>query len=111
MHNHTKLTIIKAFHTAIWVLFVGLIGYVLWCGISGNITVYSWIAVAAVIIEGLVLMMFNGYYPLTIVAKKYTSNRKSNFDIYLPNWLARYNKHIFTTIFIIGLVLMLVQLF
>ncbi|MFT7189365.1 MAG: hypothetical protein ACI9AV_002644, partial [Sediminicola sp.] len=35
---------------------------------------------------------------------------KDNFDIFLPNWLAKYNKVIFTTLFIIGLGLVLIRI-
>lgn len=102
-----KLVRIKSLHTIVWVMFVTLITYVLWCGITANITVYSWLAAAAVIGEGLVLLIFKGHCPITIVAKVYSASHKDNFDIYLPNWLAKYNKLIFTTIFLIGLALML----
>ena len=33
--------------------------------------------------------------PLTIVARRYSDSQLPNFDIYLPIWLARYNKHIY----------------
>jgi hypothetical protein len=39
--------------------------------------------------------------PLTLVARQYSDSTKDNFDIYLPNWLAKYNKLIYTTIFIL----------
>src|SRR5690606_9774672 len=105
----TKLVLIKTIHTIIWVLFVAIIFYVLWSGISGDITVYSWLAVAAVCTEGLVLLLFKGVCPLTPIARRYSDSAKDNFDIYLPNWLARYNKQVFTTIFLVGVVLMLLH--
>lgn len=40
--------------------------------------------------------------PLTDVAARYTGDRHDNFDIYLPLWLARYNKEIFGPLFAIG---------
>jgi hypothetical protein len=40
--------------------------------------------------------------PLTSVAAHYTEDRADNFDIYLPLWLARYNKTIFGTLFVCG---------
>jgi hypothetical protein len=43
--------------------------------------------------------------PLTDVAARYTDDRNANFDIYLPLWLARYNKHIFGPLFFGGMVL------
>jgi hypothetical protein len=60
-----------------------------------------WIGVAVIIFEGAVLLAFKKVCPLTIIARKYSHSTKHNFDIYLPNWLAKYNKQIYTTIFII----------
>jgi len=42
--------------------------------------------------------------PLTGVAARYTGDRAENFDIYLPLWLAKYNKEIFGTLFALGIV-------
>ena len=41
--------------------------------------------------------------PLTAVAARYTPDRRANFDIFLPLWLARNNKLIFGTLFVCGL--------
>lgn len=98
-------------HTVVWVMMVAVIGYVVWSGVTGNISLYSWLAVAVVCGEGLVLLAFKGHCPLTGVARRYSLSAKDNFDIYLPEWLARYNKQIFTTIFCIGLLLMLFRYF
>ena len=54
-------------------------------------------------LEGIVLVANRGRCPLTPWAERYTENRAPNFDIYLPVWLARWNKHIFTTLFLVGL--------
>ena len=105
-----KLLFIKCIHTLIWVVFVLIIFFVVWSGITANISVYSWLAVAAVIGEGVVLLFFNGSCPLTVLAKRYSDSGKDNMDIYLPNWLAKYNKLIFGTLFCVGLVLMLYRL-
>jgi hypothetical protein len=35
----------------------------------------------------------------------YTDDRRDNFDIYLPLWLARYDKQDFGTLFTAGVVL------
>ena len=107
----TKLALIKSIHTLIWALFVSIIAFVLWSGISDNVTYYSWLATASVIFEGIVLAIFGGSCPLTVVARKYSKSTRENFDIYLPNWLAKYNKPIFTSLFLIGLVLMLIRYF
>ena len=106
-----KFFVIKCVHTAIWAVFVCIIGYVVWCGITGTITSYSWWAAGAVIAEGGVLALFKGSCPLTVAARRYSGSTAHNFDIFLPEWLARYNKVIFTSVFCIGLVLMLVRRF
>lgn len=106
-----KLVFIKWIHTVIWSIFVAIICFILWSGLTSNISIYSWLAVASVFAEGLVLLIFKGSCPLTKVARKYSDSANENFDIYLPNWLAKYNKLIFTTLFVIGLVLMLISYF
>lgn len=40
---------------------------------------------------------------LTDVAARYTPDRRPNFDIDLPSWLARFNKEIFGSLYIIGI--------
>ena len=109
--DRTKLILVKSTHTVIWVLFVTIIGFVLWSGLTGKISIYSWLAAASVMIEGIVLAIFKGSCPLTVVARKYSNSTKDNFDIYLPSWLAKYNKLIFTSLYLVGLVLMLFNYF
>ncbi|MBT8183748.1 MAG: hypothetical protein KJN76_02820 [Eudoraea sp.] len=111
MNEHNKLLAIKVVHTVIWLLFVTVIGYIVYSGISGDINTYTWIAIGLILGEGLVLLIFKMFCPLTILARKYSDSQKDNFDIFLPNWLARHNKLIFTTIFIIGLTMVLLRNF
>ena len=46
--------------------------------------------------------------PLTDVGAPYTEDRQDNFGIYLPLWLTRYNKEIFGSLFLLGLLYTLV---
>ncbi len=57
------------------------------------------------ILEGIVLLIFKRICPVTILARKYSTSSKDNFDIFLPNWLARNNKLIYTSLFVIVLLL------
>ena len=109
MTNTGKLQAIKLVHTLIWVFFVTVIFYVVYCGIVDDVNPFTWVAVGLVVLEGLVLLVFKMFCPLTLMARKYSDSEKDNFDIYLPNWLAKYNKQIFTTIFVIGLVLVVLR--
>jgi hypothetical protein len=107
--NDTKLILVKALHTLIWAVLATVVLFVLWSGINAHSSIYSWLAVVAVLIEGAVLMIFGGSCPLTRLARRYSDSGKDNFDIYLPNWLAKHNKLIFGSIFLLGLVLMLIN--
>ena len=60
-----------------------------------------WMGVALILMEGIVLLMFKKVCPLTILARQYSASTQANFDIYLPNWVAKQNKLIYTTFFIL----------
>lgn len=65
---------------------------------------FLWAAVLTglVLVECGVLAMNRGRCPLTDLASRYTEERADNFDIYLPLWMARYNKLIFGMLFAVG---------
>ncbi len=65
---------------------------------------FRWALGLSILILGecLVLALNRGRCPLTEIAARYTDDRAENFDIYLPLWLARYNKHIFGLLFVAG---------
>jgi hypothetical protein len=105
MEYGRKLLFVKLLHTLIWAFFVVAIFYVVYCGVLDTVTTLTWVAIGFVILEGAVLLFFGMYCPLTLVARRYSDSDKDNFDIFLPNWLARHNKRIFTSIFIAGLFL------
>lgn len=111
MEKVTKLLAIKVLHTLIWLFFVIIIFYVVHSGVTGNITSFTWLSIGMVLGEGLVLLLFKMFCPLTLMARKYSDSKKENFDIFLPNWLAKYNKVIFTSIFLFGTLLVLLRYF
>jgi hypothetical protein len=43
------------------------------------------------------------------LAARYTTDRQDNFDIFLPVWLARYNKTIFGCLFVGALMYTLIM--
>lgn len=107
--DNFKLFLIKTLHTLVWAAMVCVIMFVLWSGLTNNVTVYSWLAVVIVLIEGLVLLVFKGHCPLTGIARRYSTSTKHNSDIFLPEWLAKHNKLIFTTLYVIGLLFMILN--
>jgi hypothetical protein len=105
MIKEKNLFIIKSIHTLIWLFFNVVIFYLLYAVIVNKIDQWVWICIGLVVAEGFVLVMFKMFCPLTIMARKYSDSNKDNFDIFLPNWLAKYNKLIYTSIF--GLAIMI----
>ena len=109
--NNLKLIYIKLVHTAIWLVFVAAIFYVLYAGVFDNVNILAWLCIGLVFIEGIVLMICKGKCPFTLLGYKYTKNPQIGFDIFLPVWLAKHNKKIFSTLFLIGLVLVMWRVF
>ena len=101
MNNQQKLIAIKIVHTLIWLFFNVVLLYMAYAVVVDKIDRFVWIGIILILLEGLVLLLFRKMCPLTIMARNYSDSRKDNFDIYLPNWLARYNKLIYTTFFIL----------
>ena len=102
MSPQAALRTIKMVHTIAWALFAG-------CILA--IPVYAWrsefgtavVLIAIVFVEVFIIVANHWRCPLTGVAARYTDERQDNFDIYLPLWLARYNKEIFGSLFVAGL--------
>jgi hypothetical protein len=101
------LRAVKIVHTLAWALFAG-------CILALPVAAYfrsfrlATLLIAIVSIEIVVLVANRFRCPLTAVAARYTSDRRANFDIYLPMWMARYNKEIFGTLFVAGILFTLV---
>jgi uncharacterized membrane protein len=102
-----KLFAVKAFHTTVWAFFAGCIVAIPLAAFSGRLRV-AVLLIGIVLIEILVIALNRGSCPLTSVAARYTSDRADNFDIFLPIWLARYNKAIFGSLFLGALVYTLI---
>jgi hypothetical protein len=95
------LKAIKLLHSIVWALMAGCIVALPVAAWHGH---FTWaLALAAIIVgECVVLALNDGRCPLTDWAARYTDDRRDNFDIYLPNWLARHNKAIFGTLFVVN---------
>jgi hypothetical protein len=101
----SRLTFIKLIHTLVWVFFNVVIFYLFYAVVTGKIDKWVWICLGLIVFETLTLLMFKMMCPLTVVARKYSDSTKDNFDIYLPNWLARHNKLIYSII--VGIILII----
>ncbi|MCJ7450877.1 MAG: hypothetical protein MUO39_00165 [Steroidobacteraceae bacterium] len=103
-----RLRAVRLLHTAVWAVFAG-------CIVA--IPVLAWqerfgvAAILAVLVLGEVVVLWLNQWscPLTSIAARYTDDRRANFDIYLPEWLARYNKQIFGPLYVVGVVYLAVM--
>jgi len=100
------LRTIKALHTSVWAIIASSIL---------AIPIFAWrgqfrpvVILTIVVLVEVVILLANGWRcPLTDVAARYTDDRSDNFDIFLPLFIARYNKLIFGSLFAAALLLAL----
>jgi hypothetical protein len=106
----SKLVLIKTIHTLVWIVFNVVIFYLLYAVIVNQIDMWVWICLSLILLEGIVLLIFKNLCPITIIARSYSQSDKANFDIYLPNWLAKYNKQIYSGIVLMAVLILLYRL-
>lgn len=111
MTNASKLTTIKIIHTIVWLFFNVVIFYMLYAVIVNQIDYRLWLGYLLILAEGITLMICGWACPLTLIARKYSDSDRHNFDIYLPNWLAKHNKLIYCSIMGVIIILTLVRLY
>jgi hypothetical protein len=103
-----RLRTVKVVHTAIWACFAGCILAIPIVSSLGQFKAAAWLA-AIVCGEVIVLLLNSWSCPLTAIAARYTADRNANFDIYLPEWLARNNKVVFGVLYVVGTITAAIQ--
>jgi hypothetical protein len=93
---------VKLVHTAIFVVLSFCVLYVLASGLGGDITPWTWCAMAAIVVEGIVLLLNGGRCPLTDVAERLGADDGSVSDIFLPKWFADRIFPICGTLYLVG---------
>ena len=97
----TKLRTLKSVHTVVWAFFVISIVAIPVCAVLDR---YAWAVelISVVFLEVLVLV-YNGWRCLLSgMTARYTEDRRHNFDIYLPESIAQFNKQIFGVLYAAG---------
>lgn len=95
------LIAVKVVHTVVWVFFVTCIVSV---PVAARLHNFKMSAIFAglVLVECMVLAVNRFRCPLTDLAVRFAPEDSPNFDIYLPRLVAKYNKQIFGTLFVLG---------
>ena len=104
----SSLRAVKIVHTVVWAFFVACILAIPFCTALGRFRLAA-AFVAVVALEVAVLVVNRMRCPFTDVAARYTADRRANFDIYLPEWLARNNKALFGALYAAGIVFLLAR--
>ncbi|HMQ67836.1 MAG TPA: hypothetical protein PKA90_02830 [Ignavibacteria bacterium] len=110
MSDNVKLILTRTIHTLIWLFFNVVIFYLLYAVIVNKIDKWLWYGLGFFFLEGIILLIFNNYCPLTLIARKYSDSTKHNFDIYIPEWLAKNNKLIYTSILGVVVIILIYRL-
>ena len=102
MSSAESLRTVKVVHTAVWAFFASCVVAIPLCAALGRLALAAAL-IAIVLCECAVLLLNRFRCPLTAIAAQYTDDRRDNFDIFLPEWLARHNKTIFGALYIFGI--------
>jgi hypothetical protein len=97
------LVTVKVLHTVVWAFFVVCIVAIPVAGLFRRFGL-AWILTGLVLLECGILLGNGGRCPLTDVAGRFTEERRPDFDIYLPVWVARWNKVLFGALFVVGVI-------
>jgi len=101
MKRGAALFWIRLVHTLIWAVFAGAILAIPVATASGNLGLA--LGLSLLVVVEVVILVVNGMRcPLNAVAGRFTEARPDGFDIFLPPWLARHNKLIFGTLFVVA---------
>jgi len=87
-----------------------VIFYLYYSVIVNRIDKWVWICIGIILLEGMVLLYFKSICPITLIARRYSDSTKENFYIFLPNWLAKYNKLIYISLFVLVLLMLAYRL-
>ena len=101
---------IKLVHTGIFAVLSVCVLFVFISAIFNRITGWTWGALSAVVVEGLVLAASGGRCPLTKVAERLGAADGAVADIFLPKWLANRIFPICGTIVALSCAVLLVRL-
>lgn len=110
MRASVRLHAVRLLHTLAWAFFASCVVLIPVAAAHHRLGLAG-LLIGVVAVECLVLAVNAWRCPLTDVAARFTADRRPNFDIYLPEWLARYNKEIFGTLYVAGIAWTLVSWF
>ncbi len=110
MRNAHRLAVVRAVHTAIYVVMVAAIVVLLFSGVTGYAGPALWVALGLLAVEAVVFAGNGMKCPLTTLAVRYGAERGDAFDTFLPERLTRRTFRFFGALMVLGLVILALRL-
>ena len=106
MTDAQRLILVRAVHTAIYIVMASASLVVLYAGVTGAHGAWLWIAGGLVAVESLVFAASGLKCPLTAIAVKYGATKEGAYDTFLPERLTRHTFTVFGPLILLGFVLL-----
>ena len=103
------LTLVRAAHTAVYIVMVAAILVLLYSGITGYAGVSLWISLGLLGVESAVFAGNGFKCPLTALAVRYGAETGVAFDTFLPESVTRNTFRFFGSLMALGLLLLAVR--
>ena len=105
MGDAQKLILVRALHTAIYVVVAAACVVLLYAGITGARGAWLWLAMALVGVECVVFIASGMKCPLTAVAIRYGARKEAGFDTFFPERLTRHTLAVFGPMILLAFLL------
>ena len=109
MTDRQMLALIRAVHTAIYLVMAVSTFVLVYAGITGAQGIWLWIALTLLAVETLVFLGNGMRCPLTALAVRYGAEKGYAFDTFLPERATRYTFNFFGTLMVVGLGLLILR--
>ena len=110
MISTRRLALLRAAHTAIYVVMALSTLVVLYAGVTGAQGAWLWVAAGLIGAESVVFVASGMKCPLTAIAVRYGAGPGAIFDTFLPERLTRHTLRIFGPLVVLGFVLLALRL-
>ena len=109
MRDKQLLALIRALHTAIYLVMATATFVLVYAGLTGDQGIWLWLALALLSVESAVYLGNGMRCPLTALAVRYGAATGYAFDTFLPERATRYTFNFFGTLMVVGLGLLLLR--
>jgi hypothetical protein len=109
MRNEQRLALVRAVHTAIYVVMAASTFAILYAGVIGEQGPWLWAAMVLLAAETVVFAWNGMRCPLTALAVRYGAEKGYAFDTFLPERVTRHTFQFFTSVMVVGLVLLVLR--